>query len=60
VNLLCNVDSIYLVEFKSVSAMPLGMQASIFGACPKPGESGRVATGRASGINMRGMMEVGH
>jgi len=37
--------------------MPLGvqaMQASIFGACPKPGQSGRVAAGRASGIKMRG------
>jgi len=26
----------------------------MFGACPKPGESGRVAAGRASGIKMRG------
>ena len=58
-NLLCNVDSIYLLVFKSVSTMPLGMQASIFGVCPKPGESGRVATGRASGVKKRGMMEVG-
>jgi len=28
------------------------MQASVVGACPKPGESGRVAAGRASGIKM--------
>jgi len=34
------------------------MQASIFGACPKPGKSRRVAAGRASSIKM-GMMEVG-
>jgi len=32
---------------------PLGMQASIFGACPKPGYIGRVATGRASNVKMR-------
>jgi len=35
------------------------MQSSIFGACPKPGYSGRVAAGRASGVKMGGMMEVG-
>jgi len=28
------------------------MQASIFGACPKPGKSGRLATGQASGVKM--------
>jgi len=28
------------------------MQASIFGARPKPGKSGRVAAGMASGIKM--------
>jgi len=39
--------------------MPLGMQASIFGACPLPGQSGRVVAGRASGIKEGGMMEVG-
>jgi len=33
---------------------PLGMQASIFGACAKPGYSGRVAAGRASSIKMGG------
>ena len=32
--------------------MPLGTQASIFGARPKPGESGRVAAGRASSIKI--------
>jgi len=31
---------------------PLGLQANIFGACPKPGQNGRVAAGRASGIKM--------
>jgi len=31
----------------------MGMQASIFGACPKPGYIERVVTGRASGIKMR-------
>jgi len=35
------------------------MQSSIFGACPKPGYNGRVAAGRASGVKMGGMMEVG-
>jgi len=37
------------------------MQASIFGACPKPGKIGRVVAGRAraSSIKMGGMMEVG-
>jgi len=40
--------------------MPLGMQASIFGACPKPAKIGRVATGTASGIKMGGMMQEGH
>jgi len=30
------------------------MQASIFGARPKPGSSGRLAAGRASGIKMGG------
>jgi len=33
---------------------------SKFGACPKPGEIGRVVPGRASGIKMVGMAEVGH
>jgi len=37
------------------------MQARTFGACPKPGESGRVAAGRASGIKIGGggVMKVG-
>jgi len=35
------------------------MQASIFGACPKPGLIGRVVPGRASGVNMVGKVEVG-
>jgi len=26
------------------------MQASIFGACPKPGQNGTVVAGRASGV----------
>jgi len=30
------------------------MQASIFGACPKPGQSGRIATGKASGVKLGG------
>jgi len=30
----------------------VGMQASIFGACPKPGRIGRVTAGRTSGIKM--------
>jgi len=30
------------------------MQASIFGAYPKSGKSGRVAAGRTSGIKMEG------
>jgi len=30
----------------------LGMQASIFGACPKPGYNERVVAGRASGVKM--------
>jgi len=32
--------------------MPLGMQTSIFGACPKPGLIGRAAAERASGVKM--------
>jgi len=32
--------------------MPLGIQASTFGACPKPGLSKRVAAGRESGVKM--------
>jgi len=28
------------------------MQASIFGVCPKPVQSGRVAAGKASGVKM--------
>jgi len=40
--------------------MSLGTQASIFGVCPKPAKIGRVVTGRASGMKMGGMMEVGH
>ena len=35
------------------------MQASIFGACPKPGKSWRVAAGRASVIKMGGGDGVG-
>ena len=35
-----------------VLATPLGMQASIFCACSKPGYSGRVAAGRASDVKM--------
>jgi len=31
---------------------PLGMRASTFGACPKPGYSGRVVAGRASDVKM--------
>jgi len=30
----------------------LGMQASIFSTCPKTGQTGRVAAGRASGVKM--------
>jgi len=30
------------------------MQANIFGACPKPGQIGRVAAGRASSVKMGG------
>jgi len=30
------------------------MQSSIFDACLKPGKSGRVAAGRASGVKMGG------
>jgi len=37
----------------------LGMQASIFGARPKPGQIGRVVSGRASGVKMMGMAEMG-
>jgi len=33
---------------------PPGMQASIFGACPKPGQIGRVEAARASGVKMGG------
>jgi len=39
----CNLD--YVTK-------PLGMQASIFGACPKPGQIGRVAAGKASDVKM--------
>jgi len=35
-----------------------GMQASIFGACPKPPKIGRVVPGRASAVKMVGMAEV--
>ena len=35
------------------------MQASIFGAYPKPGKIGRVVAGRASSIKMVGMAEKG-
>ena len=35
------------------------MQASIFYACPKPGQIGRVLPGRASGVKMVGMAEMG-
>jgi len=35
------------------------MQASIFGACPKPGLIGRVVPGRASDVKMVRMVEVG-
>jgi len=35
------------------------MQASIYDASPKPGEIGRVVPGRASGIKMVRMAEVG-
>ena len=35
------------------------MQASMFGACPKPGLIGRVVLGRASGVKMVEMVEVG-
>jgi len=34
--------------------VPLGVQASIFGACPKPGDIGRVEAGRASHAKMGG------
>jgi len=34
------------------------MQASIFGACPKPGQIGKVVPGRASGIKIVGMAET--
>jgi len=34
------------------SVRSLGMQASIFGACPKLGLIGRVVAGRASGVKM--------
>jgi len=30
------------------------MQASIFGACPKPEQRGRVVAGRVSGVKMGG------
>jgi len=36
----------------SASSKPPGMQSSIFGACPKPGQFGRVAAGRASGVKL--------
>jgi len=35
------------------------MQASIFGAYPKPGQIGRIVPGRASGVKVEGMAEVG-
>jgi len=35
------------------------MQASIFGACPKPGLIGRVVPGRASGVKMMGIAVMG-
>jgi len=35
------------------------MQASISGACPKPGKNGRVVSGTASIVKMVGMVEVG-
>jgi len=38
---------------------PPGMQASIFGACPKPGLIGRVVPGRASSVKMVGIAEMG-
>jgi len=31
---------------------PPGMQASIFGACPKPGKIGRVVPGRVCGVKL--------
>ena len=44
--------------FSDCLTTPLVMQASTFGACPKPGQSERVAAGRASGVKW-GMMEIG-
>jgi len=35
------------------------MQASIFGAYPKPGYIGKVAAGKAYGVKMGEMREVG-
>jgi len=32
----------------------MGMQASIFDACPKPGQIGRVEAATASGVKMGG------
>jgi len=39
---------------QNLITLPLDMQASIFGACPKPGYIGRVVAGRASSVNMGG------
>jgi len=36
----------------SLPTKPLSMQASIFGSCPKPGQIGRVAAGRASSVKI--------
>ena len=44
------LDLLYLPKLNRTK--PLGMQASIFGACPKPGYIGRVSAGRASGAKM--------
>jgi len=50
----------FLSSFSLKVTKPLGMQASVLGACPKPGKIGTVAAGRASGIKIGGrVMEVG-
>ena len=49
----------YPTVFVCLFTKPPNMQDSIFDACPKPGEIGQVVPGRASGVKMVEMTEVG-
>jgi len=56
---LIAVAAITVKFISSWLTKPLCMQPSVLVACSKPGWIGRVATGKASGVKMMGMMEVG-